>query len=78
MAAALYAAFWLVPPRGEGVKKFKATDEHGFARIIREDLSVPIRVDPWPKAISSQLLCPRHIRRPNAVRPYDNRHTPTG
>jgi hypothetical protein len=60
MAGALDAAFWLVPPRCEGVKKFKATDEHGFARINREDLSVPKRVDPWPKPISSRLLRPRH------------------
>src|SRR5208337_4028424 len=38
----------------EGVKKLEAADQHGFARIKQQDLSVPIRVDPRPEPIFPQ------------------------
>jgi hypothetical protein len=48
------------------VKKFEAADWHGFVRIKAKDLSVPIRVDPWPEPISSQLHGGRDARAPRA------------
>jgi hypothetical protein len=55
------------------VKKCQATDEHGFAQMKREDLSVLTGVNPWLRSIFSHdrsgcatvshapSLCPRHF-----------------
>jgi hypothetical protein len=58
---------------GRTCEKCQATDEHGFAQMKREDLSVLIGVNPWLRSIFSHLrsgcapvshapsLCPRHF-----------------